>query len=69
MPSKDTIPFKITLNTKKELEKWRKKIATVCGVNIDLVKWKHAEIAMRIASTRGNVLIKTLQEILLGKIK
>lgn len=69
MPSVDTIPFKITINTKKELERWKKKISEVLGVDIDSITYKQAEIAMRISSTRGNVPITTLREILLGKIK
>lgn len=69
MPSKDTIPFKITILTKEELEKWRKKISDVFGINIDTVTYKQAEIAMRISSTRGDVPIKILRDILLGKIK
>jgi len=69
MPSIDTIPFKITINTKKELERWKKKISEVLGVDIRIVTFKQAEIAMRVSSTRGNVPITTLRDILLGKIK
>jgi len=68
MPSKDTVPFKLTTNTKKELEKWKEKISAALGIDIKTITWKHAEIAMRESSRRGSVPIKILQDILLGKI-
>jgi len=69
MPSKDTIPFHITKETLKKIDMWRKKIADVCGVDISEVSKKQGEIAMRLSSQRGNVLVNELRDILMGKIK
>lgn len=69
MPSKDTIPFKLTIKTKDELERIRKVIAKELGVDINLVTYKQAEIAMRLKSSRGKILVKELNDIFLGKIK
>lgn len=69
MPSKDTISYRLLKNTKKELDKWIEKFVQILGVNPKDVNYKHAEIALRISATRGNVKIKEMQDILLGKIR
>ena len=69
MPSKDTIPFHITKTTAEEIEKIRKRIAKDLGIPIDTITKKHGEIAMRVKSQRGRLLIDELNKILLGQIK
>jgi len=69
MPSKDTIPFKITKNTKDELERIRKVMSKELGVNINLITYKQAEIVLRKKASRGKILVKELNDIFLGKIK
>jgi len=69
MPSKDTISFRLTKNTKEELERIRKVISKELGVDINHVTYKQAEIVMRLKSSRGKILVKELNDIFLGKIK
>jgi len=69
MPSKDTIPFRLTLKTKDELERIRKIISKELGVDISRTTYKQAEIVMRIKASRGKVLVKELNDIFLGKIR
>jgi len=69
MPSKDTISFRLTKNTKDELERIRKVISKELGVDINHVTYKQAEIVMRLKSSRGKILVKELNDIFLGKIK
>lgn len=69
MPSKDTYSYRILISTKKELDKWIDKFVKILGVDKTQVNYKHAEIALRISASRGNVKLKEMQDILLGKIR
>jgi len=69
MPSIDTIPFRITTNTVKEIEKIRKVISEETGVDVNKISKKQAEIILRIKSTRGKVYIAEIRDVLLGKIR
>ena len=69
MPAQDTVSFKLTIKTKNELERIRKVISKELGVNINHVTYKQAEIAMRVKSYRGKILVKELNDIFLGKIR
>ena len=69
MPSRDTIVCRISKSTKDELENIRKVISKELGINIEEVRYKHAETAFRLMAKRGKVFVKELQDILLGKIK
>ena len=69
MPSQDTVPFKLTIKTKDELERIRKVISKELGVDIKLITYKQAEIVMRLKSSRGKILVKELNDIFLGKIR
>jgi len=69
MVSKDRDVFRVSKETRKEIEKWREKISNALGVDIETVRLKHGEIAMRESAKNGSVAIKELQNILLGKIK
>ncbi len=69
MPSKDTVPFRITKGTYKDLERIREVISKELGIPIKSTTYKQAEIAMRIKASRGKVFVKELRNILLGKIK
>ena len=69
MVRQDTVSFRLTKNTKEELERIRKVISKELGVNINHVTYKQAEIVMRLKSSRGKILVKELNDIFLGKIK
>lgn len=69
MPSRDTIVWRISKSTKDELENIRKVISKELGIDIEEVRYKHAETAFRLMAKRGKVFVKELQDILLGKIK
>lgn len=69
MPSKDTIPFKITIDTKKELERIRNTVAKEKGLNPNAITWKVCEIILREKSQRGFITNKRIDEILMGKIR
>jgi len=69
MPSKDTVPFRLTKGTKEELERIRKVMSKELGIDTNNITYKQAEIVMRLKSFRGKVLIKELNDIFLGKIK
>jgi len=69
MPSKDTIPFHLTRETASQIDKIRKVMAEELNIPLDKITKKHGEIAMRIKSSRGKLLHKELEDILLGRIK
>ncbi len=69
MPSKDTIPFHITIKSRDEIERIRKIISEELGITINNITMKQAEIAFRLKAQNGKILTKTLEEIMLGKIK
>jgi hypothetical protein len=69
MPSKDTIPFRITKNTKNELERIRKVISEEMGINEQDITWKQAEIIFRIKANSGKINIKQINDVLLGKVR
>jgi len=69
MVSTDTISFRITKGTYKAIERWRKKIADICGIDIKFVTKKQGEIALRLCSQRGSVKKTELRDIMLGKIR
>lgn len=69
MPSRDTVLFRLTKETAKEIELWRKKISEAIKIDLEKVTKKQGEIAFRLSSKRGNVKISELRDILLGKIK
>jgi len=69
MPSKDTVPFHITKSTADEIEKIRKRISEDLGIPINAITKKHAEIAMRVKSQRGRLLVDELNQILLGQLR
>lgn len=69
MPSKDTIPFKITKQTRDELERIREIVSKEIGLNKDDITWKQAEIIFRIKATNGKITLKQIQEVLLGVVK
>ena len=68
MPSSDTIVFRLTKETIKEIESWRKKISKAINIDLDKITKKQGEIAFRISSKRGHVKVSELRDILLGKI-
>lgn len=69
MPSKDTTSFRLTNETKKELERIRQVISKELGMDINHITYKQAEIVMRIKASRGKIFVKELNDIFLGKIK
>jgi hypothetical protein len=69
MSDRDTILFRLTKETAKEIETWRKKISEAIKIDLNKVTKKQGEIAFRISSKRGNVKLSELRDILLGKIK
>lgn len=69
MPSKDTIPFHITKNTAKELERIRVALSKDLGIDINFITKKQAEIALRLKASKGKLLLAEEQDIVMGKIK
>ena len=69
MANRDTVVYRITIETRDELERIRKIISKEMGIDINLVKHRHAEAALRLKAKRGELLQNELQDILLGKIK
>lgn len=69
MPSKDTVPFHITIKSRDEIERIRKVISKELGISIEKVTIKQAEIAFRLKAQNGKIMIRQLKEIILGKIK
>ncbi len=69
MPSKDTVNVATTKRSKEQLENIRKSISKELGVDIKNITLKHADIARRIKADRGKLLLKELQDIILGKTK
>ncbi len=69
MPSKDTVPFHITIKSRDEIERIRKVISEELGINVNEVPIKKAEIAFRLKAQNGKILKKAIQDIMLGKIK
>ena len=69
MVSKDTIPWRLTKETAKEIERIRKVISVETGVDVDKVTKKQAEIILRIKSIHGKVYKSEINDVLLGKIK
>lgn len=69
MPSKDTIPFRITKGTKQILEQIRKNVSKDFGINEEDISWKQTEIIMRIKSKNGKILQKEVKDVLAGIIK
>ncbi len=69
MPSKDTVPFHITLKSRDEIERIRKVISKELGISVENITIKQAEIAFRLKAQNGVIKVKTLEEIMLGKIK
>lgn len=69
MPSKDTIPFHLTKKSRDEIERIRKVISEELGISIEDITVKQAEIAFRIKAQNGKILLETLENIMLGKIK
>lgn len=69
MPSKDTIPFRITIKTSDEIDRVRKIISEELEMPIGDITKKQAEIAFRLKAKRGKVMVEELRDILLGKIK
>lgn len=69
MPSKDTVPAKLTINTINYLNEWKKKISLALGIEESGITLKQAEIAMRETAKKGKLPIEILKDILLGKIK
>ena len=69
MSKRDTKVCRITNSTSKEIEKWRKKISKNLGIELDKIKWRHGEVALRLSAKRGNVKLSELKDILIGKLK
>lgn len=69
MPSKDTVPFRLTKKTYEEILKIRRTMSKELGVDECDITQKQAEIALRIKAINGKILMKDLNDILLGKIK
>ncbi len=69
MPSKDTVPFHITLKSREEIERIRCIISKELGICVEDIPIKKAEIAFRLKAQNGKIKVKTLEEIMLGKIK
>lgn len=70
MPSKDTVPFHITKNTEKEIERIRVSLAKDLGMDVKDITKKQAEIAFRLKAINGKKLLITQErDIVLGKIK
>lgn len=69
MPSKDTVPFRLTKKTHEEILKIRTVMSKELGVDENDITQKQAEIALRIKAINGKIMMKDLNDILLGKIK
>lgn len=69
MPSKDTIPFKMTKQTHEELDRIRKIVSKELGISENNITWKQAEIILRLKALNGKITQKQISEVLLGKIK
>lgn len=69
MTARDTVPFRLTKKTKQELERIKNVVAKELGIDVNNINYKHAEIVMRIKSSRGKVFVNELKDIILGKIK
>jgi len=66
MPSKDTIPYHLTKNTAKEIERIRDVVEKELGVRPTK---KQGEIILRTKALKGKILENQINDILLGKIK
>jgi len=69
MGSRDTIPFRITIETAAEIERIREVIAKEMGIKKESITKKQGEIVLRIKSKRGKIFQPEIMDILLGKIK
>lgn len=69
MPSKDTVPFKLTINTKDELGRIKKVVSKELGIKEEDITWKQAEIIFRVKANSGKITLKQINDILLGKTK
>jgi len=69
MPSKDTKPFHLTIKSCDEIERIKRVMSKELGISIKDITTKQAEIAFRIKAQNGKILQKTLEDIMLGKIK
>lgn len=69
MPSTDTVPFKITLNTKEELKRIKEIVSKEVGLNPEDISWKQAEIILRIKALNGKITIPQIKNVLIGKIR
>ncbi len=69
MPSKDTINFHLTKKSRDEIGRIRKIISEELGITVEDITMKQAEIAFRLKAQNGKILTKTLEDIMLGKIK
>ena len=69
MPSKDTVPFHITIKSRDEIERIRKVISKELGICVEDVPIKKAEIAFRLKAQNGTILESQIRDIMLGKIK
>jgi len=69
MPSKDTIPFKITLNTRKELDRIREVISKELNLDPREISLKQAEVVLRVKAIGGKITITQIKDILIGKLK
>ncbi len=68
MPSKDTLPFRLTKKTCEEIKRIRIVMAKDLGLDVEQVTQKQAEIALRIKAQNGKILIKQLNDIMIKKI-
>ena len=69
MVSESSVLKRITKETSDEIERIRRVISKDLGIDLDDVKSRHAEIVLRVKASRGNVNIKEIQDIMIGRIK
>ncbi len=69
MPSKDTELFRLPKDVIKDIKDVKKRIASDLNVKESSISNKHAAIVWNIKAKRGNVYVRELNDILLGRGK
>ncbi len=69
MPSKDTKIFHLTIKSCDEIERIKGVMSKELGISIEEITTKQAEIAFRLKAQNGKIMTRTLEDIMLGKIK
>jgi len=69
MPSRDSTSFRITKNTREELENIKKNVSIINKIPLEEIHLKHCEIIMREKAKSGFISQQKVLEILAGKVK